>query len=147
MGDPARFRSASSESKPGRSSPACRPWPWQESWPSLAGRICELADGTVVSPGSLVPWLGEADLERAVCGPRGRVEVGCHSRIFTGATRRAIELRDGECYHPCCDVEAERCQADHIQPASLEGLTIQENGRMACGFHNRLRTKGPPRTG
>ncbi len=63
-------------------------------WPTLSGRVCELAEGIVVSPGELVPWLSVADLERAVMEPSGRVEVSPTQRLFTGATRRAIELRD-----------------------------------------------------
>jgi hypothetical protein len=43
-----------------------------------------------------------------------------------------------------CDEPAERCQADHIIPYSLDGLTVQENGRLLCGFHNRLRNQRPP---
>ncbi len=33
-------------------------------WPTLSGRVCELAEGIVLSPGELVPWLSMADLER-----------------------------------------------------------------------------------
>ena len=63
-------------------------------WPTLSGRVCELAEGIVLSPGELVPWLSIADLERAVMEPTGRVEVSPTQRLFTGGTRRAIELRD-----------------------------------------------------
>lgn len=111
----------------------------------LNGRILELAQGTVVSPGSLVPWLDEAIIERAVFGPGSRVDVGARTRLFSGATRRAIELRDRQCTHPYCDGSA-RCQVDHIIPYSEGGLTTQENGRLLCGFHNRLRNQRPPPT-
>ena len=114
-------------------------------FPTAAGRICELADGSVVSPGSLVPWLDRAHLERAVFGPDGRVEVGVTTRLFTGATRRAIELRDRECTHPYCDAPAQHCQADHIIEYAHDGPTTQDNGRLLCPFHNRLRNKGSPR--
>lgn len=113
-------------------------------WPTLSGRICELAEGIVVSPAELVEWLSVADLERAVMAPSGRVEVSPKQRLFTGATRRAIALRDRECTHPFCDVPGARCQADHIDPWSHNGLTTQENGRLLCGFHNRLRNGRPP---
>jgi hypothetical protein len=113
-------------------------------FPTAAGRICELADGSVVSPGSLVPWLDRAHLERAVVGPEGRVEVGVTTRLFTGATRRAIELRDRECTHPYCDRSPSECEADHIIPYSAGGPTTQANGRLLCGFHNRLRNQRPP---
>jgi hypothetical protein len=113
-------------------------------WPTLSGRICELAEGIVVSPGELVPWLCLADLERAVMEPAGRVEVSKKHRLFSGATRRALELRDRGCVHPFCDLPASRCQADHIVPWALSGVTTQDNGRLLCGFHNRLRNGRPP---
>jgi hypothetical protein len=113
-------------------------------WPTLSGRVCELAEGIVVSPGELVPWLSIADLERAVMEPSGRVEVSPTQRLFTGGTRRAIELRDRECVHAFCDTPASRCQADHLLPWALGGRTTQENGRLLCGFHNRLRNHDPP---
>ncbi len=113
-------------------------------WPTLAGRVCELSEGIVVSPGEVVDWLSVADLERAVMGPAGRIEVGARQRLFTGATRRAIELRDRECRHPYCDVPGQRCEADHVTPWSEGGGTTQENGRLLCGFHNRLRNQRPP---
>jgi hypothetical protein len=105
---------------------------------TLHGRICELASGQVVSPGALVPFLDEAIVERAVFGPGARVEMGAHRRLFDGATRRAIELRDRGCVHPYCDKSAPLCQVDHIVPFSAGGLSTQENGRVLCGFHNRL---------
>jgi hypothetical protein len=113
-------------------------------WETLGGRVLELAQGAALTPGSLVPWISHCDLERAVFEPGGRVEVSAHSRFFTGGLRRAIELRDRRCTHPMCDEPAERCQADHIIPYSLGGLTVQENGRLLCGFHNRLRNQRPP---
>jgi hypothetical protein len=109
-------------------------------WETLKGRICELANGTMVAPGALVPWLDEARLERIVFDAKGRpIDVGVSQRLFTGATRRAIEVRDRECTHPTCDVPSEDCQADHIVPWSMGGPTTVDNGRMACGFHNRER--------
>ncbi|HVA09005.1 MAG TPA: HNH endonuclease signature motif containing protein [Acidimicrobiales bacterium] len=108
------------------------------------GWILQLAQGTALTPGSLVPWIEHIDLERAVFEPGGRVEVGITARFFTGGTRRAIEIRDRECTHPFCDVDVEHCQADHIQPYSAGGLTVQENGRLLCGYHNRLRNQRPP---
>ena len=112
---------------------------------TLAGRICQLAKtNTVVTPGSLLPWLEEADIERAVFTPKKRVECSETARFFTGATRRAIELRDQECQHPCCDVPADRCQVDHIIEYSKGGLTTQENGRLLCGHHNCGGDQRPP---
>jgi hypothetical protein len=107
---------------------------------TFAGRICELADGTVVTPGTLTDWLGQAWIERIVFdGPSRVIDVGVQRRIFTGATRRAVVIRDRECFHDTCDVPAEHSQIDHIQPWAVGGPTTQANGRPACGFHNRDR--------
>ena len=111
---------------------------------TLHGRISELANGLVVPPGALLPWIDEADFERIVFTPHKRVEVSETSRFFTGATRRAIEIRDRECTAASCDVRADRCQIDHIIPYSKGGLTNQENGRVLCAFHNRSRNQRPP---
>ena len=109
-------------------------------YPTLVGRICELANGTPVTPGSLVPWLEEATVERIVFDTRSRViDVSERRRLFEGALRRAIEVRDQTCFHPSCGAPAEDCQVDHIIPWSEGGPTTQDNGRLACGFHNRAR--------
>jgi len=112
---------------------------------TLQGRVCELANGTVLPPGALLPWLDRAYLERVVFAPPDRIQVSETARLFTGATRRAIEVRDRQCVHPYCDVPAADCEADHIIPYAYGGATVQENGQMLCGFHNRLRIgKAPP---
>jgi hypothetical protein len=114
-------------------------------WETLRGRICELAGGTVLAPGALVPWLDEALVERVVFdGPSRVIDVGVRDRFFAGATRRAVQVRDQECFHDYCDVGVEGCQVDHIVPYGEGGLTVQANGRLACGFHNRARHRGPP---
>ncbi len=113
-------------------------------FPTLAGRVCELANGGIVSPGSLVPWLDQAWFERVVYAPGKRVECSITARFFTGATRRSIEVRDRQCTHPYCEAPAERCEIDHIIPYAQGGETTQENGRVYCAFHNRLRNHGPP---
>ncbi len=111
---------------------------------SFAGRICELADGTVVSPGQLVDWLDQAWIERVVFdGPSRVIDVGVARRLFSGATRRAVLVRDQECFHEFCDVPAEACQVDHIEPWAAGGATDQRNGRPACGHHNRGRHRPP----
>jgi hypothetical protein len=130
--------------EPGKTRPPAPLFSVLVDWPTLSGRVCELAQGIVVSPGELVDWLSDADLERVVMEPSGRVEVSPTRRIFSGATRRAIEVRDRECLHEYCDLDAARCQVDHIVPWSEGGRTTQENGRLLCGFHNRLRNQRPP---
>jgi hypothetical protein len=107
--------------------------------------VCELSDGTVVGPRQLVPYLADADIERIVFeGPSRVIDVGARRRFFTGALRRAIEVRDRHCTHPSgCDVPAEHCEIDHIEPYSHGGLTTQSNGRCRCSVHNRQRGDRP----
>jgi Domain of unknown function (DUF222) len=104
---------------------------------SLA-RLCELANGTVIAPGALVPGMCTAMLETVIFdGPSTVISVsrGCPS---TGAIRRAIQVRDRHCQHPSgCDIAAEDCDVDHITPYADDGLTAQWNGRLGCQPHNR----------
>ena len=107
---------------------------------TLAGRMCELASGTVVTPGALLPWLTPAWVERVVFDGPDRVKnVGPRRRLFSGATRRAVEVRDRRCYSEYCDVPASRCEIDHVVPFSAGGPTVDGNGRPACHYHDRNR--------
>ena len=109
---------------------------------TLHGRICELAGATVIAPGSLIPYLDQAEIERVVfAGPSRVVDVGKRTRLYTGALRRAIQVRDRFCYHPTCDIGSDRCQIDHDLAYADGGETTQTNGRPACDHHNRLREK------
>ena len=109
---------------------------------TLSGRICELANGTVVTPGSVLPFLDRALVERAVFTPANRVEVSAKQRLFTGATRSAVKLRDRTCTYPGCDVPMDQCQVDHIVPFEDGGETTQANGRLRCKKHNFDRLHG-----
>jgi hypothetical protein len=111
---------------------------------TLAGRICELASRTVVTPGSLLPWLDEAYVERIVFDGKGRlIDVGVQQRLFRGGKRRGIQVRDRICAHPLCEEPVERCEIDHIEPYAQGGETSVDNGRLLCPFHNRLRNTRP----
>jgi hypothetical protein len=68
---------------------------------TLYGRICEIENGSIIAPGSLLPFMDSAYFERAIFALGKRIEVSVSSRLFTGATRRAIEIRDRRCQHPC----------------------------------------------
>ncbi len=71
------------------------------------------------------------------------MDVGVATRLFTGATRRAVEVRDRQCFHEYCELPAEQCQIDHVQPWAAGGPTVVANGRVACAFHNRNRHRRP----
>ena len=100
--------------------------------------LCELANGTVIAPGQLVQWAGTADLETVLFdGPSTVISVS-HRRTFTGALRRAVQVRDRHCQHTSgCDVPADQCDVDHIVPHAANGPTSQFNGKLECTPHNR----------
>jgi hypothetical protein len=111
---------------------------------TFTGPLLELFNRTVITPGTAAGWLTEAYVERVVFESPSRViDVGAQRRFFTGALRRAIEVRDRTCFHPTCDEPPDRPQIDHIHPAGKGGKTTQRNGRLGCGFHNRLRNHHP----
>lgn len=111
---------------------------------TLFGRICQLADGTVVTPGQADNLFTEADFERVVFdGPSRVVDVGVKQRLFKGATRRAVEVRDQFCTHDSCDVPYERCDVDHIQRWEHDGPTTEDNGRLRCPGHHPGRRRRP----
>ena len=111
---------------------------------TLAERISQIENGPVVTPGSLLEWLDRAEFERIVFLPENRIECSKYARFFTGATKRAVEVRDRQCQHEYCDRPAEWCDIDHIKPFSEGGLTEQGNAQVLCGPHNRARYERPP---
>jgi hypothetical protein len=109
---------------------------------------CELAAGTVLTPGEIVPLLGDADIERIIFEAPDRIISASQRRTFTGALRRAIEIRDRRCtHHSGCRTVASRCDIDHITPVPDGGITSYDNGRVLCSTHNRRPDKRntPPR--
>ena len=104
--------------------------------------LCELATGTVVTPGQVLPDLGSADLETILFGDDLTVLGASSQRTFTGRLRRAIAARDRHCQHPSgCDVPAPDCDIDHITPYVDGGRTSQWDGRVECRPHNRDASK------
>jgi hypothetical protein len=99
----------------------------------------------VMTPGQVTTLLQDADVERVVfASPSRVVDVGARKRLFTGATRRAVEVRDLECDHESCDVPYERCEVDHIERWEHGGSTVQSNGRLRCPRHHEGRRRAPP---
>ncbi|NLD76086.1 MAG: DUF222 domain-containing protein, partial [Acidimicrobiales bacterium] len=106
----------------------------------LMGPIRETFNGTVLSRRDVAEWMTEADFERIIFDPAGQpVNMTSKDRFFTGLLRRAVQIRDRVCSHPTCDVDAERCQVDHIVEHCDGGETHIENGRLLCSCHNQQR--------
>ena len=106
---------------------------------TFAGRVCELARGTAIAPGTVAELLADDAtlIERAVFdSPDHLLELSA-ARTFRGTLRRLLDIRRRRCEHPTCHVPAHRCQGDHVIPWSAGGETSQANGRLQCGPHNR----------
>ena len=111
---------------------------------SLRGPVLELFNRSVLTPGTIAPWLTQADVERIVFDGRSRVlDVGAQRRFFDGADRRAIIVRDRVCFHETCDEVPDRPEIDHEVEASKGGPTTLANGRLGCRFHNGWRNHHP----
>ncbi|MGQ0433405.1 MAG: DUF222 domain-containing protein [Microthrixaceae bacterium] len=111
---------------------------------TLTGPVLELFNRNPITPGTAARHLTDAELERIVFdGPSRVIDVGVRRRFFTGALRRAIEVRDRTCFHPSCNDVPERLQIDHIHDASKGGETTQDNGQGGCGYHNRWKYNHP----
>jgi hypothetical protein len=81
----------------------------------------------------------DAQIIPAVLGGDGQVlDLGMSRRLFTGAVRRALVLRDGGCAFPGCDRPASWCEAHHLKGFADGGPTSVDNGVLLCGFHHRL---------
>jgi hypothetical protein len=111
---------------------------------TVRGRLCELADGTVLTPGELLPLFTIGDLERAVFESPDRIRLSEKTRLFRGAERRAVEIRDRYCTFDGCHVPADQCDVDHITPYEHGGLTRQDNGRLRCATHHPGRRRHQP---
>jgi hypothetical protein len=89
-----------------------------------------------------VDWLGAANdgARRVVFAEHEPMLVAqCRQlRTFTGALRRAVQVRDRHCQHPAgCDVPVDDCDVDHTVPYANGGPTSQFNGRLQCPTQNR----------
>ena len=81
----------------------------------------------------------DAAIIPAVLGGDGQVlDLGKSRRLFTGAVRRALVLRDGGCAFPGCDRPARWCQGHHILSWLRGGSTSVANGVLLCGHHHRV---------
>lgn len=108
-------------------------------------RMCEIRGGAAIHPAEAAALLDEAVIERLVFSNEGRTLTASPQRTFTGALRRAVEIRDRECFHAYCAEPADRCEVDHVIPWAQGGVTELANAQLACPFHNRARVGGATR--
>jgi hypothetical protein len=102
-----------------------------------------LAEGYPISAGTARRLACDGGVIPAVLDGHGcPLDVGRKQRLFTGAVRRAVILRDHGCAFPGCDRPATWCQIHHIVPWWRGGKTALSNGVALCTHHHRLVEQG-----
>ena len=92
---------------------------------SVGGGLGYLADGTPISPALARKLACDGDLIPAVLGTDGAVlDLGRTHRLFTGATRRALALRDRGCAFPGVRREAlvDRVEVRDLRRSSVAAV-------------------------
>lgn len=104
-----------------------------------ARRLCQLASGHVVHPDDLADHIDNTVMETFLFDGPSVVVATSKRRTFTGALRKAIQVRDRRCQHASgCPTSAIDGDVDHRTPAARGGPTSQWNGRATCVAHNRF---------
>lgn len=81
----------------------------------------------------------DAQILPAVLGSQGQVlDVGQSRRLFSGALRRALVLRDRGCAFPMCDRPPRWCDGHHLKSWVDGGPTSLDNAVLLCGHHHRV---------
>ncbi|HEX5204112.1 MAG TPA: DUF222 domain-containing protein [Actinoplanes sp.] len=79
----------------------------------------------------------DATVLPAILGGQSQVlDLGRQRRLFTGAVRRALNLRDQGCAFPGCDRPINWCHGHHIISWLDNGNTDLDNGVLLCGHHH-----------
>ncbi|WP_460599632.1 HNH endonuclease signature motif containing protein [Flexivirga lutea] len=95
------------------------------------------ATGQVLDAATARQLACAADIIPVVLGGNGQpLDVGREVRLFTGAVRTAIIVRDKHCTFPGCDRPPGWCEAHHIIPWWAGGPTAVGNGTLLCTRHH-----------
>jgi hypothetical protein len=102
-----------------------------------------LDTGERLSPEAVRRLACDARLIPAVLdGPGQPLDLGRERRLFTGAVRRALVLRDGGCAFPGCDRPPKWCDGHHCVHWLDGGPTRLDNGVLLCFYHHALIHQG-----
>jgi hypothetical protein len=80
----------------------------------------------------------DATVRRVLLDPAGiPFDLGREKRVFSGAQRTALALRDKGCRFPGCFRSPVHTDAHHLIPWAQGGNTDVANGLLLCRFHHR----------
>ena len=104
---------------------------------SVVDRRCETTDGNPVDPRQVVAAAFVGRLRLIVVDGAGViVHTGRKRRLFNGALREAIQAIDPVCSWLGCNLRAQICDIDHLEPHSRGGPTDPANSAIMCHKHN-----------
>jgi hypothetical protein len=110
-------------------------------WDALRRNLAigQLDTGTLLTPETTRRLACTAQLLPAVLDSQGvPIDLGRGRRLFTGAARHAILLRDGGCAFPGCDRPPRWTDIHHIIAWQHGGPTDRDNGVALCRHHHRV---------
>jgi hypothetical protein len=103
-----------------------------------ASRRCATSTGIAVHPDVALQAMFAGSVRRVMVDAHDVViNMGRKQRLFTGKARQAAQLLAVRCGFRGCDVSAEFCDVDHVDPWVDGGETDQTNSMPLCGSHDR----------
>ncbi|HEX3929229.1 MAG TPA: HNH endonuclease, partial [Nocardioides sp.] len=104
---------------------------------SGAHGVAQTSTGDSITAGQARRLACTAAITPVVLGGKSEIlDVGRASRLFKGALRTALDLRDRNCRTEGCDIPAAWCEAHHKTPWSQGGPTSLDNGVLLCPYHH-----------
>lgn len=98
-----------------------------------------LLNGLPISPSSARMIACDAGIIPAVLGSHSEVlDLGRRQAVWSVAQRRALQIQDGGCRFPGCQVGLEHCQIHHEIHWAHGGHTKTRNGIHLCIYHHWL---------
>ena len=101
-------------------------------------RRCATSTGVAVHPDVALQAMFAGSVRRVMVDAHDVViNMGRTQRLFTGKARQAAQLLAVRCGFRGCDIAAEFCDVDHVNPWVDGGETDQANSLPLCGPHDR----------